>query len=540
MAKKISATKRAGGAKKRAAPASSRPVRTFKARGRYKIVDGPSQTMIEPSSAEVRTEDQILNPFRRAKLLDLTRNLVRNSSLFNTVLGQLTTNAISTCGGKVVISTPNEEANKALKKAFFGYTRNVDFYTGDTLNHLLKRTLREYVIGGDCVLVFDDRLVEDSGKVLLFESNQIVNVAAPEVEKRYGRGAWISNGKVYSRNGRHIGTVVSRSQSPWAGDADPDSCYFLRKEDVNGNPTDNYWYHFSSNWREGRGVSQAASAIATIHQLEDLVQSELLASRRNSQIFCWLTQNQNPQENLPSAFDGELSAEDISNMSDDEIQRLAKEEAESEKVVSFNRAKENSVVYEALPEGFDAKQLTMAHPNQNVQTMVDWLANRCAASMGLSKVFATGNPSDGNWRSNQLFSWPAIRELQKDCEQVLDWLFARFITWAVRKQLVKAYIAEDFMDFISWEWRDIDDLSPEAYQRGIRLALENNTKTYREILGNNWKERLEQTAYEHRWMAEHGITPVGEKMLSGGQTEASKLQADKQVNIIEETEEETT
>ena len=387
--------------------------------------------MIEPSNPESRTEDQILDQTKRAKLLDLTRNLVRNSSLFNTVLGQLTTNVISTCGGKVVISTPNEEANKALKKAFFSYTRNVDFYTGDTLNHLLKRALREYVIGGDCVLLFDDGLIEDSGKVLLFESNQIVNVAQEEVEKRYGKGSWISNGKVYSRNGRHIGTVVSRSQSPLLGDADPDKCYFLKKDDVNGSPIDNYWYHFSSNWREGRGVSQAASAIATIHQLEDLVQSELLASRRNSQIFCWLTQNEDPQQEMPSPFDvSELCADNIENMSDEEIKNLVKQQTDSEKTISFNKARENSIVYEALPEGFDAKQLQMNHPNQNVQTMVDWLANRCAASMGLSKVFATGNPEDGNWRSNQLFSWPAIRELQKDCEQVLDWCFNRFIMWA--------------------------------------------------------------------------------------------------------------
>ena len=29
----------------------------YKARGKYRVVDGPSQTMIEPSSQEVRTED---------------------------------------------------------------------------------------------------------------------------------------------------------------------------------------------------------------------------------------------------------------------------------------------------------------------------------------------------------------------------------------------------------------------------------------------------------------------------------------------------
>lgn len=252
-----------------------------KARGKYRIVDAPSSSMIEASSAETRSEDQILDPSKRARLLDLTRNLVRNSSLFNTILSQMTTNVVSTVGGKVVLSIPNEQANDALKNAFFNYTRNVDFYTGDSLNHLLKRVLREYVIGGDCVLLFDDGLVEDSGKVLLFESNEIVNVAQSEIEKRYGKGATISHGKVYSANGRHIGTVVSKSQRTVVGDADPDKCYFLHK-DPNGCPIENDWYHFSTNWREGRGVSQAASAIGTIHQLEDLVQSELLASRRNA------------------------------------------------------------------------------------------------------------------------------------------------------------------------------------------------------------------------------------------------------------------
>jgi len=210
----MEATKRKTSAKKstKRTPAkkTGKKIVVYKARGQYRIVDSDSQNIL-PSTTETRTEDEILNPSRRARLLDLTRNLVRNSSLFNTILGQLTTNVVSTCGGKVVLALPNEQTNKDLKKGFFSYTRNVDFYTGDNLNHLLKRVLREYVIGGDCVLLFDDGLVEDSGKVLFFESNEIVDVDPVEVEKHYGKGAWSSQGKVYSSNGRHIGTIVSKS-----------------------------------------------------------------------------------------------------------------------------------------------------------------------------------------------------------------------------------------------------------------------------------------------------------------------------------------
>lgn len=390
----------------------------------------------------------------------------------------------------------------------------MDFYTGDTFNHLLKRVLREYVIGGDVVLLFDDGLVEDSGKVLFFESNEIVDVAPEEVEKHYGKGAWSSQGKVYSAHGRHIGTIVSKSQKGvlMGGQVDPSKCYFLRK-DPNGNPIDNYWYHFSSNWREGRGVSQAASAIATIHQLEDLVQSELMASRRNSQIFCWLTQDKEPEEIIPSAFD----AEEVEDMTEEQVRQIVKEEGQEEKVISFNRAKENSVVYEALPEGFDAKQLQMTHPNTNVETMVDWLANRCAATLGLSKVFATGNPEDGNWRSNQLFSFPAIKEFQKDLEQVCDWLFNNWVAWATRKGILTAYVAEDFMDYVDWEWRSIDDFDEVKAQQAIEMKLRNMTSTLREEIGSDWKEQLEQYKREIDWCKQEGLPHPAFNMISGGE-----------------------
>ncbi len=232
-------------------------------------------------------------------------------------------------------------------------------------------------------------------------------------------------------------------------------------------------------------------------------------------------------------FAQDITPEDIASMTDEQVEELTKKEAEDEKIVSFNHARENSVVYEALPEGYDAKQLQMNHPNNNIATIVDWLANRCAASMGLSKIFATGNPDSSNWRANQLFTYPAIREFQKDLEQICDFVFAKWVEWASRKGIVKKYVAEDFTDFVSWEWKGLDDLNPVEHQNGLRLALENNTITYREILGQNWKEKLEQTAYEHSWMSARGITHPSEKLISGGETQASKNNANE--SVVEET-----
>lgn len=291
---------------------------------------------------------------------------------------------------------------------------------------------------------------------------------------------------------------------------------------------DNSWIHFDSNWREGRGVSQAASAISTIHQLEDLVSSELMASRRNSQIFCWLTQKpEGADENLPSAFGTDT---DFENMTDKEIEEASSQEAENAtKTISFNKAMENSVVYEALPEGIDAKQLQMQHPNSNVEAMVDWLANRCSATMGLSKIFATGNPQDSNWRANQLFTYPTILEFQKSLEQICDWTFRSWLKWYSRKGLVNSSVLELDLDAcVGWDWRGIDDLDEVAHQNAISMKFSNHLTTLKDELGNNWKDTVEQLKIESEYFRSIGMIHPCEALKSGGQSAESEAKVEVQ------------
>lgn len=89
------------------------------------------------------------------------------------------------------------------------------------------------------------------------------------------------------------------------------------------------------------------------------------------------------------------------------------------------------------------------------------------------------------------------------------------------------------MDYVDWQWKSIDELDQVSHQTGIRLALENGTITYKELLGNDWKEKMKQTAYEHEWMSAHGITHPAEKLISGGETRASQI-------AVETKEEQTT
>ena len=76
-----------------------------------------------------------------------------------------------------------------------------------------------------------------------------------------------------------------------------------------------------------------------------------------------MTSPNRTEEQLPSAFD---ESTDFEGMSDEEIDKAAKQEANDVQTISFNKAIENSVIYEALPEGITAQQLQMNHPNSNI------------------------------------------------------------------------------------------------------------------------------------------------------------------------------
>ena len=168
---------------------AKKPISRYRNRAAYKIVDGNASRQIAPSQVETKGEDEILDSAKRGKLLNVTRNLVRNSSLFSTLLFQLESNVVGTCGGKVILNFRDEEISRNLRMYFSEWTRNADYFDGNTFNHLLKVFLKQQVIGGDLVIVFDN-FVEGSGKLIYFESDEIVNVSPDVIEPKFG--SWMT------------------------------------------------------------------------------------------------------------------------------------------------------------------------------------------------------------------------------------------------------------------------------------------------------------------------------------------------------------
>lgn len=323
----------------------ARGVKALQSGPRYKLVSGTDEWQRERGATERKNEDQILGAGGRGRMLDLARNAARNSSTFNGILKQLDLNVVGVDGGKAVFNFADQGAARRTREAFAQWTRDVDFFDGLNLNTMLKIILKTYVLGGDMVLLFDDGLVEDSGKLLVYEPDEIGDTTEEALKRRYGAQARQSLGRVYNGNGRFIGAVVSRSQR--GNDVfDPKLSYFLRR-DPDAPDFDSPWLMPRNVFRaaQGRGIPPMASSLATTLDLEDLCGFELAAAKKNAQTLAQVLQDAGSSEGeaaLPSVFDTDT---DFSGMTDEEIEEAAAQESQPQPTMSLDKVNAAGAVY---------------------------------------------------------------------------------------------------------------------------------------------------------------------------------------------------
>lgn len=111
----------------------------------------------------------------------------------------------------MILNFPDSEFARELRDRFADWTRQADFFDGLSFNYLLKLILKTVLVGGDTVIQFDDNIT-DSGKLLVYESDELGCIAENDLIAAYGENAHQSQGKVYNGLGQWIGAIVSRNQ----------------------------------------------------------------------------------------------------------------------------------------------------------------------------------------------------------------------------------------------------------------------------------------------------------------------------------------
>lgn len=206
-------------------------------------------------------------------------------------------------------------------------------------------------------------------------------------------------------------------------------------------------------------------------------------------------------------------------MTDEEIEAAVSLEKNTtvEETVSLQAARSAGILFEQMPDDYKMELLSPTHPNEKTQDFVRWLAGRSSAVFGLSEAYATLMPTGADFRAQQLLTQPAFIEAQKYLETICDWVLYRYVEWANKKGIFdKSLLPENWLKYVSWSFPQMDELDENAHQDAILKQLQNSTATYKDILGNDWREKLLQTKAEIDWFKANGLAHPSYNMISGG------------------------
>lgn len=501
----------------------------YLARAKYNPVAGKDQSLRAKLYAEKGDEARAVSTDERNRLIALARDMARNGETMSALLRQFDFNVIGTVGGKANFALGDGYAaeSTALREAFAAWAASCEFFDGEDFQHVLRMSLRSKFLTGRAGLIFDDGIVRDSGKVILFEGDCIANVRPGDFATLFPAGWSQSQGIIKDEVGQTRGCFVSFSQRG-------EQVFNLRDRDGRlavwplVREPDQEWRDapftlFSHSWRINQTVAVPSvhASLGSMIDLEDLTKYEIQAAKKNAQTIATLTgpSPESPASALAAAgLDNEriFSGADLDDSAAEAVAEAAEEELPD---VELDNIEGANVIYDILPPDAKLELLDTKHPNGNMAEFVRWVAGRVGWSNGVGSVYATGkaDASYTAFRGEQVMSWPAFEHEQHLLEShVCDWALRRWFGWATRKGILPTLSLPDgWMRRVSWKWPSMREVNRVDSANADTAELRNCTASLREKLGADWRERLLLFKEELDFCRENGIPHPALQTVSG-------------------------
>lgn len=486
-------------------------------RGKYDPVTR-DVSLRERLYAETGGEDTALTINERNRLIALVRNLERNSEHTNGFLTQLDLNVVGVNGGKASFNFPAEfaESAKELRAIFGNWARECEFFDGMPLQELLKLAVRTKFITGRAVLLFDDGVICDSGKIVVFEGDAVASIPEADFKSRFPTGWSQRQGLIKDEFGRTRGAFCSMSQRgcatfPRLVDELGRLAVWALVRDADTSWLDSPFTIFQHLKRINQIVSVPglAPSVGSVMDLEDLQKYELQSAKKSAQTLATVTQPEDDADNLTDGLDPSITDGDADD--DDENQPATLELPEIEGA---------GAIYDVLPPGLKMELLNPTHPNANVIGMVTWIKQNASWANGIAGLFATGK-ADSSYSASlveQAITWPKFEDEQQKLKTgILDWLVRRWAAWAQRKGMIPASLPlpDDWIRRVSYSFPKKREPDGQKEQSAIKLGLQNFTLTLRDIYGPDWIERADEIKEELNAFRERGIPHPALVTVSG-------------------------
>lgn len=485
--------------------------------GRYDAVE-PNKHRRQPK-IETKSEDQTLDPRKRLLAHNIGRDLERNFSPARGIIHQFRVNVVGSEGKIRVNREDGEDAATWFNEV---WSKDCDFRDdldwSTQCQNVIASTIRE----GDLLAVFDDDLTpEDTGKLILFEADQICSLAADEFKQLPGyTEKWSQDsGIVRDGMGRILGYIVTGKRGLTVIDKIADSTFYPRDTArLVKNP-----------WRvnQGRGVGSILTCATNVQDLYEILSSELQSAKLASKLAGKVKRGDAVDNfDLPTDAPSHLPE----NSGKDAVTTAA------EGANSTDPSAPNYERYEALTGGIteymatgdDFELLKIDRPNVNLAAFIEAVMGHAGASVGLARAYTIlrADSSYTSFRGDMVLSWATFYMLQKLLERrFADWVARKAIGWAIRKGLVK--ISVGWERAISWTWPTMPNVDELKEENAKKQALKNGTTDYAQLIGPDWDKKLTGLAEQVNRIKALGL-PLSILETIGGQSAQQGASTDEQ------------
>ena len=510
----------------RAGVAALRRMGYFARGGKYNSVNGEDVRYRKRLPIETGPEDEALPSGERLSLIALARDMARNSAMMGGFLKQLELNVVGNVGGKASFMFPDEYAEQAIfmREAFAAWASTCDFFDGNSLGKLLRIALKTKYLTGDAVFLFDDGIIDDTGKLLLFEGDSVASLPDGFFRSHFP-GYTQRQGIIKDRYGRKVGAIVSATQrgssvfQPYNPDGTVAAWPLIRKPGAEWIDTPFYIYSNTYRANQGRGTPNVANSLDAIIDVEDMTKYELQASKKNAQTLATVTYKGEPQAPLPDGLEPPPHLSD--DATDAEIETAAGALAdESRDTLDIDVLEGAGVLYDILPPDLQMNLLDTKHPNSGMEGFVGFMTGRIGWANGMAAFYASGkaDKSFSAVRGEQMLTWPMFEDEQHDLESgPADWILRRWYSWAVRHGQIPDNIALPpyWWRSVVWTWPRCREIDAVNEQNAVAARLRNLTGSLAEYYGADWREKLAKIKDELEYCRALGIPHPALQTVSG-------------------------
>lgn len=474
-------------------------------------------------AAETRNEDrEHLNGFDRLTAIAMGRDLNRNSSKAITLLNQRATLTVGEV--KAQFNSSDADWNKLANRYFnTTFARDCYYRSPEHLEQIAEWVELAKLREGDILVVFDDFLM-NSGKLLLWEADQLVTVDPGDWAKQEiwcdvvdGKSVpmFQENGVIVDQFGRVAAYAVIRNNP---ADRRDRGMMTARIDRVTFIPADSARL-VRNTFRPGqvRGVPVMLPVSDDLADIEDMAKSELSTARCRSKMMAFVKHSAEELEQVErQAFINAMRG------------RLEGNSEEAPEVVERKRytALENAVggVVEYCEEGDQIDLPAIDRPNLDVATFFHFMGDGAGAALGLAQGYsrmAVSSSYTAHRGETCMTFRHILREQKKHEHDWLDWLAIKVVGFAVAAGKLPAGPG-GWENAVSWRMPTPDVIDPQKEAAADQQNMKNGKKNLLDIVGPDWKEKLDQTAEILQYARSKGIPLAMFETVAGAAVEIEK------------------